>query len=95
MPPQILLPGVQHQGEGRRPAQPARVGRELRQRRRHRTKQSFVDRSRRHADQAVQIMRQGEHQMEYGTGNSSRRRRASHASLARVWHCGQCRLRQE
>src|ERR1700739_3683552 len=39
--------------------------------------------------------RQGEDDMEIGTGRSSAWRSASHSLAAAAWHFGQCRLRQE
>jgi len=64
MPPEVLLPGMQHQRKAGRPAQPARVGGERIQRIRHRAEQQFVKRARIASGQRVEGVRQGEHQME-------------------------------
>jgi len=64
MPPQILLPGMQHQGEGQCSTQPARMGGELGQRARGCCEQHLVEGSGALADEAVQIVRQCEHQVE-------------------------------
>lgn len=64
MPTQILLPGVQHQREGRGAAQMARTPGELGQRGGHRLEQQFIHASRCRGDPAIHRMRQGEHQME-------------------------------
>ena len=59
-----LAPGVQHQGGGNGPAQPARVGAELNERCRDRFKQQGVDHTGVTLGERVQFMRQREHQME-------------------------------
>ncbi len=64
MSPQVLLPGMQHQREARRAAQPARVGGKCVQRSCRRTEQQRVERARVAAGQPVDRVRQGEHQME-------------------------------
>jgi len=60
---QILRPGVQHQGERARGAQPAWVGREFGKRGRSALHQGAVDPARVELSQAVKRMRQREHQV--------------------------------
>ena len=66
MPREVLLPRMQHERKGGRAAEPARVGRELGERGRDGAEEHFVERSRALADESIQIVRQGEHQMEIG-----------------------------
>ena len=87
---------MQHQCERGCPPQPARVGRELGECRRDRAEQRLVERSRALPDESIrESCGSVNTRWKYGTGNTSRWRAASQASLARVWHRGQCRLRQE
>jgi len=46
-------------------------------------------------DQSAEFVRQSEGDVEYGTGNSSAERAASHLARSLPWHFGQCRLRHE
>ena len=64
MPPQVLLPGVQHQRKAGCAAQPARVGGERVKRIRHGAEQQLVERARIAPRQPVDRVRQGKHQME-------------------------------
>jgi hypothetical protein len=63
MPAQVLRPGVQHQGEGGRGAQPAGVGGELGERGRSALHQGAVDPAGMELRQAVEGVRQREDQM--------------------------------
>jgi hypothetical protein len=64
VPPEVLLPGMQHQRERQLAAQPAGIGAELAEGGRCCAEEHLVDHPRALADQRVQRMRQGEHQME-------------------------------
>ena len=70
-------------GEGRYAAQVAGTGGELGEGRRHRGKQSLVERPGSGGNEAIESMRQENTRWKYGTGKTSRRRAANHASLAR------------
>ena len=63
VPPQVLLPRMQHQRERGGPAQPARVGREPGERRRDRGEEHLVERPWTLPDESIQIVRQGEHEV--------------------------------
>jgi len=62
--PEILAPGVQHQGSGDLPTEPTRILAELEQRVGGGLEQEAVDRSRIGLCQHIQRVRQGEHQVE-------------------------------
>jgi len=66
MPPQILLPRMQHQRERRGSTEPARVRGKLGEGGRDGGEQRLVEGTGTLSDQAVQLVRQGEHQMEVG-----------------------------
>jgi hypothetical protein len=75
VPPQILLPVVEHQRERGGPAEPARIGRELGERRRNGTEEHLVERARRLSDESIQIMGQRKHEVKV--------RHRQHLALAR------------
>ena len=61
---EVLLPGMQHQREAGRTTQPAWIGGKRGERVRDRAEQQFVERARVASGQTIQIVRQGEHQVE-------------------------------
>lgn len=68
MAAQVLRPGVQHEGEGRRAAQPARVGRELGERGSGLVHERVVDPACMRAGQRVELVRQREDEVAVGNG---------------------------
>jgi hypothetical protein len=64
MAPQVLLPRMQHEREGGRPTQPARVCRKLGERRRDRAEEHLVERPWTLSDESIQIVWQSEYEVE-------------------------------